>query len=294
MVMAKRSFIIRICLASAPAQLRPKRGSHDLTGGVLARRGRAGDQTMSTLALWIAALTIPATSFISGIFGMAGGMILLGVLLLVMDVAPAMILFGATQAAANGWRAILWWRNIDWGIVWRFLIGAAIVFVILRWISLFPNKAWLYIALGLAPFLADLLPKQLIPDITRPAAPYICGAIVMAMTLLAGVAAALLDMFYQKSNLDRRVVVATKAVTQTAGHLARILYFDSFASGLAGGLPWWVFIGAIALAMAGTTAATRLLEGMSNESFRQWSKRLIQAISIVYVARGIWLVASGN
>ena len=31
--------------------------------------------------------------------------ILLGVLLLYMDVAPAMVLFGVIQTAANGWRA---------------------------------------------------------------------------------------------------------------------------------------------------------------------------------------------
>lgn len=248
---------------------------------------------MSLTALLIAALTIPVTSFVSGIFGMAGGMILLGVLLSVMDVGPAMILFGATQAAANGWRAALWWRHVRWDIVWRFLIGATAMFVVLRWVALFPSKAWLYIGLGLAPFLADLMPKALKPDITRPGAPYWCGVIIMANTLLAGVAGPLLDVFYQKSSLDRRVVVATKAVTQTAGHLYRIVFFGSFVDGLTGGIEPWVFIAAIALAMAGTTAATRILEGMSNENFRRWSKWVIQAISAVYLLRGLWLLTVG-
>ncbi len=51
------------------------------------------------------------TSFLSGIFGMAGGMILLGVLLAVLDVAPTMVLFGMTQAASNGWRCARWRRR---------------------------------------------------------------------------------------------------------------------------------------------------------------------------------------
>jgi uncharacterized membrane protein YfcA len=248
---------------------------------------------MTPLALLVAALTIPITSFVSGVFGMAGGMILLGVLMAVMDVGPAMILFGATQAASNGWRATLWARHIDWSIVWRFLIGATIMFLILRWVAFFPGKAWLYIGLGLAPFLADLLPKALKPDITRPGAPYWCGVIIMANTLLAGVAGPLLDVFYQKSNLDRRVVVATKAVTQSAGHLYRIVFFGSFMDGPTGGIDVWVFVGAIGLAMAGTTAAARILEGMSNENFRRWSKWVIQAISAVYIARGVVLLLTG-
>ena len=37
-------------------------------------------------------------SVLSGIFGMAGGLILLGVLLLYVDVVPGMVLFGAIQA----------------------------------------------------------------------------------------------------------------------------------------------------------------------------------------------------
>jgi uncharacterized protein len=221
-------------------------------------------------------------------------LILLGVLLLVLDVAPAMILFGATQSAANGWRATLWFKHIQWPIVWRFLIGAALVFLLLRIVSFLPNKAIIYVGLGLSPFLADLLPRQLTPDITRPGAPYICGAIIMATTLLAGVAGPMLDVFYQKSGLDRKAVVATKAATQTAGHLARIVYFGSFMATLDGGIPLWVFGGAIALAMLGTTLAARVLEKMTDADFRLWSKWIIRAISLVYLARGLWLLAVGT
>ena len=45
------------------------------------------------------------TSFLSGIFGMAGGMILMGLLLAMLPVATAMLLHGITQLASNGWRA---------------------------------------------------------------------------------------------------------------------------------------------------------------------------------------------
>ena len=57
----------------------------------------------------LAALAVVAvvTSLISGIFGMAGGMLLIGFLLFVVPVQTAMVMHGVTQIAANGWRAFL-------------------------------------------------------------------------------------------------------------------------------------------------------------------------------------------
>ncbi len=183
---------------------------------------------LGSLALSLIAVTVLATSFVSGIFGMAGGLILLGVLLVFMDVAPAMVLFGVIQTASNGWRSALWLRHVNWGIVWRYLVGSTLMFLVLRLVAVLPSKATLYIGLGLIPFAADLLPRKLTPDITRPGAPYICGAFIIMLQLLAGAAGHILDIFFQKSQLDRKTIVGTKAVTQVSGHLYRILYFGSF------------------------------------------------------------------
>src|SRR5437762_9291053 len=107
---------------------------------------------LAPLTLGLLGITILATSFISGIFGMAGGMILLGVLLVFMDVVPAMVLFGVIQMASNSWRAALWFRYVDWGVVWRFLVGSTLVFLLMRSMALLPSKATLYLTLGLLPF----------------------------------------------------------------------------------------------------------------------------------------------
>jgi hypothetical protein len=60
---------------------------------------------INLLALGLDGLAVLATSFLSGVVGMAGSMILMGILLLMMDVTAAMVLYGVTQTAANGWRA---------------------------------------------------------------------------------------------------------------------------------------------------------------------------------------------
>jgi uncharacterized membrane protein YfcA len=252
----------------------------------------ADPRMLAPFALALIAATVLATSFLSGIFGMAGGLILLGVLLVFMDVAPAMVLFGVIQMAANGWRAALWWRHVEWGIVWRYLVGATAMFLAMRTVAILPGKATIYLGLGLIPFAAYVLPKQLTPDITRPGAPYICGAFIIVLQLLAGAAGHILDIFFQKSPLDRKTIVGTKAVTQVAGHLYRIAYFGSFEAAFDIAIPWWAYAGAIGLAFSGTSLAGMVLMRMTEENFRAWSKRITISVALVYLSRGIWLVAA--
>ena len=242
-------------------------------------------------ALAVVAVSVLATSFISGIFGMAGGMILLGVLLVYMDVAPAMILFGIIQLVSNGWRATLWRRYVDWSIVWRFLVGSTLMFLLLRTIAVLPSKATLYFTLGLLPFAADLVHRRVSLDITRPGVPYFCGAFIIVLQLLAGAAGHILDVFFQKSALDRKTIVATKAVTQVMGHVYRILYFGSFTIAFDTSIPWWAYMCAVALTVAGTSLAALVLTRMTDEGFRMWSRWVTMSVAVTYIARGLWLTA---
>ena len=60
--------------------------------------------------------TILAPSFLPGTFGLARGMVLLGVLLVYLPVTTAMVLFSIIQFVANASRAALWWRFVLWPI----------------------------------------------------------------------------------------------------------------------------------------------------------------------------------
>jgi hypothetical protein len=204
-----------------------------------------------------------------------------------------MILFGVIQMSANGWRAALWLKYVNWSIVWRFLVGSTLMFLLMRSVAILPSKATIYLGLGLIPFAADLLPKRLTPDITRPGAPYICGAFIIVLQLLAGAAGHILDIFFQKSHLDRKTIVATKAVTQVMGHVYRIAYFGSFEFAFDVAVPWWVYIGAIVLSFAGTSMAAPVLLRMTDVGFRTWSRRVTMTVATVYLTRGLWLLAAG-
>ena len=246
--------------------------------------------TLEPFAIAVVAVAVLGSSFVSGVFGMAGGMILLGALLVFMDVAPAMVLFGVIQTVANGWRAALWLRFVDWGIVWRFMIGSSVAFLLMRSLALLPSKAAIYLTLGLLPFAADLLPKRVSLDITRPGVAYAAGTLILLLQLFAGAAGHILDVFFQRSPLDRKRIVATKAVAQVSGHIYRVLCFGSFAATFDPTIAWWEYLAAIALSLAGTSLAAAVLTRMTDPAFRIWSRRVTLGVCATYLARWLWLV----
>src|SRR5262249_4550939 len=108
---------------------------------------------------------------------------------------------------------------------------------------------------------------------------------------LAGVGGLFLDLFFQKSTLDRKTTNATKAVTQTFSHVLRALYFGSFAA--YDKLEFTVWAPAMVLAIGGAALAPYVLERMTGHGFRQWTREIIFAIAIVYLARAAWLLWHG-
>jgi len=247
---------------------------------------------LTPLSLVLVAATIVFSSFVSGIFGMAGGMVLLGVLLVFFDVSTGMVLFSAIQLAANGWRAVLWRRFVVWRIFWLYVLGAAIAFLGMRWLAFVPSKALVYLSLGALPFLIDLLPKAARPNIEHRGVPFFTGLTTTVVQLIAGVGGLFLDLFFQKSKLDRKSTVGTKAVTQSFAHFLRLLYFGSFADHL-DAIPGWSYVPAMALAIIGTSLAPYVLERMTDDGFRRYTRWIILTICSVYIVRGLMLLSVG-
>src|SRR6188472_509837 len=122
---------------------------------------RAEPRAMSPLLIAALCLTMVGTSFLSGIFGMAGGMILVGILLALMPVPEAMMLHGVTQLASNGWRGLLWWRHVRWSAVGCYALGCALAMLLWSFTRFVPSKPIALLLLGLTPFLVRLAPARL-------------------------------------------------------------------------------------------------------------------------------------
>ncbi|UXN73950.1 TSUP family transporter [Devosia sp. A8/3-2] len=181
-----------------------------------------------------------ATSMISGIFGMAGGLILLGILLLILPVGTAIAVQGMVQLIANGSRAFFSRAYIDWrvlGIMTLGLLTAAAVLFIVRYT---PDLATVCITIGLLPILLWIPQSRLALDASKPHHAFICGFLGGGINLAVGVAGPTIDMFFIRTPMDRRTIIATKAAAQCSITPARFSFTGTppWCWRPANGLPW--------------------------------------------------------
>lgn len=248
------------------------------------------------MSAWAAAFILAVafvTAILSGVFGMAGGLILMGALALVLSVQAAFVTHGLIQIVANGWRAVLHRAHIRWRIIGFYSFGAALAAAIVATAGFAPSKPLLFLMLGLVSFLAWLPRRSVRLDASRPVDAAACGLSVTGLNLSAGVAGPMLDVFFVKADLTRHQIVATKAATQVLSHLAKIIVFGApFLSGPVEGMPpWWLFAVAIPLSVLGTVAGGRILDRMSDAGFLAWSKWIITGIGVVYLIQSarLWM-----
>lgn len=64
------------------------------------------------------------TSILSGVFGMAGGLVFMGALAWILPVTTALALHGVIQFASNAWRVLLHRKHVAWPVLLWFAIGA--------------------------------------------------------------------------------------------------------------------------------------------------------------------------
>ena len=60
---------------------------------------------------------------ISGLFGMAGGLVFMGIIASLMSVSAAMVVHGVVQSVSNGSRSAILKAHIRWDHTWLAIIG---------------------------------------------------------------------------------------------------------------------------------------------------------------------------
>jgi uncharacterized protein len=234
------------------------------------------------------------TSFISGLFGVAGGMLLIGFLLLLLPVPVAMVFHGVIQIAANGSRSFLWRRHINWKVVLQFGAGTGCALLVFSFLRFVPPKPLVLLIVGLTPFAALSVPQRFAPNIERHGQAFLAGLIGGTLQLVAGVTGPLLDIFYVRSGMTRQVNVATKSAAMVLGHVSKVAYFGLMIANPAGhDLEQWAVMGfAAVFAVVGTQLSRRILDRMSDKQFYWWTRRIILALGVVYIAQGVWQLAA--
>ena len=242
-----------------------------------------------TLIIILATL---GTAFLSSIFGMLGGLILMGILVSIMPVSQAMVLHGLIQLTSNGYRAWLNRKDINWSIVATLIVGNIIALAGLVFVAFVPDRITVLLALGLLPYIAWALPKNAALDVSKKPIGLLAGMVVVATNLLAGVGGPLLDVFFQRVDMTRHQVVATKAVAQSLGHISKVIFFGFLTISASNDWPvLWLVLIAMTASVTGTNLGKKILDKINDEIFFLWTQRILLSVGAVFIVYALYLIS---
>lgn len=247
---------------------------------------------MDPLQLAILAGVALATSMLSAVVGMAGGITLLAVMLLFLEPLVAIPLHGVIQLASNSSRTVIQRRHVKWSILARYsVLLVPMAFVGLAIVEALPATLT-RLLIGLFVLAATWLPGILLlgahPENTDPKRRFVVlGGVAGILNMTVGAVGPLIAPFFLNIGLERRSLVGTKAACQTLGHLVKIAVFGvagfTFAKWLAPLALLCVMV------LVGTWLGSRLLDKVSEVWFIRLYKTVLTVIAIRLV---VWEAAA--
>jgi len=249
---------------------------------------------VTPLEIAILAATAFATSILSAIVGMAGGIILLSVMLLFLEPLVAIPLHGVVQLISNSTRTWVQREHVQWPIIGAYcLLLVPMSFVGLEIAeSLSPPVARLLI--GFFVLTATWAPSLLLmgahPERSAPRRRFvILGGVVGMVNMTVGATGPLIAPFFLNLGLPRQGIIGTKAASQALGHLVKIAVF-----GIAGfvyaeyALPLLLLC---AMVVAGTWTGSQILESVNELWFKRLFKTVLTLVALrLVISEGLSLL----
>jgi uncharacterized membrane protein YfcA len=227
-----------------------------------------------------------ATSTLSGMLGLAGGMTLLAVMLLFYEPLVAIPLHGAIQLVSNASRTWIQRRHVERGIVGRYALlllpmGFAGL-IIAKQLSPPLARAGIGLFVLAATWTPGLLLLGAHPErAERNRRFLLLGAVVGLLNTTVGATGPLIAPFFLNLGLARQQVVGTMAACQALGHLAKLVVFG--AAGFAFARFAAPLLLLALLVVLGTWVGSRLLDRVSERGFVWLYKALLTGIAIYLV-----------
>ncbi|ROO25218.1 hypothetical protein SAHL_14750 [Salinisphaera orenii YIM 95161] len=235
---------------------------------------------VAVLLLTIAAL---ATAVLSGMAGMGGGAILIG-LLFATGMAPALALplHAGVQLSSNASRSLVYGRHIRWSALGLFMLTAAPgPFLVAPWVVA-ADPDWIRLLLGLF-ILATSWPGWAAHlRMHGRVGLLVAGAIAGVSGPVVGGVGVLVAPFFLRDDWRREEIIATMAVAQMLGHALKIAAFSANGFNVLARLD--LLVPMVVAAALGAVIGRRLVRYVSERRFRQ----LCRAILVVLALKLAW------
>ena len=217
------------------------------------------------------------TSTIAGIVGVGGGMMLIVILPSFLPLNALIPIHGLTQVSSNLSRAIFGYKDVQYEVIPKFLLGSAIGIgmfaAVLNLISL--EYVPLFIGVHI---LLSLWSEKFNEKIKKYESYFLAGFFQTGLSMVVGATGPLTMTLLFKDYEDKNKVVATGAALMSITHILKVFVFMYF------GFVFFDYIGVIIAmiigAISGSWVATKLRDKIDGKRFTMILKVLLSALAI--------------
>ena len=218
-----------------------------------------------------------ATSTLTAIMGLGGGMILIA--LMPGLIAPAAIIpvHAATQLISNSSRALFGWRDIRWEFVPSFLIGSILGGIVTAQVANSINTK--YLPLIIALYILWNVWGGGINFKTNPKGEFFTiGLLQTGLGMLVGATGPMGQSTLVRKGLNRDENVTTSALFVGISHLLKLVFFGFI--GFSFTQYWQVMLGMSMAVIAGSWVGTKLRHLIPEADFKMWLKWLLTLLAL--------------
>ncbi|AXX94647.1 sulfite exporter TauE/SafE family protein [Arcobacter ellisii] len=217
------------------------------------------------------------TSTVAGVVGIGGGMMLIAILPSFLPLNALIPVHGLTQMSSNFSRAVFGYKDVQYEVIPKFLLGSIVGIGIFAAIINFISLEYVPLFIG-AYILLSLWSQKFNDKIKKFENYYIIGFFQTGLSIVVGATGPLTMTILLKDYKDKDKVVATGAALMSITHILKVFVFMYF------GFVFFDYIGIIVAmiigAVAGSWAGTQLRDKIDGKKFTIILKVLLTALAI--------------
>jgi uncharacterized membrane protein YfcA len=164
------------------------------------------------------------TSLIAGVIGFGGGMLLIAILPLFLNPTLIIPIHGITQLASNSSRMLFSLKDVQWGLLPKFLVGSLIGIGLFGFVLSNVSTDYVPIFIGVY-IILNIWSNRFSVFIKKYENYYLIGVLQTGLGLLVGATGPLSLTVLTKELNSKDEIIATSSMFMTISHLAKVPVF---------------------------------------------------------------------
>lgn len=217
------------------------------------------------------------TSTIAGVVGIGGGMMLIAILPSFLPLNALIPVHGLTQMSSNVSRAFFGYKEVQYQVIPKFLIGSFLGIALFASILSFISLEYVPLFIGVY-ILLSLWSEKFNEKIKRYESYFLAGFFQTGLSIVVGATGPLTMTLLLKDFKDKDKVVATGAALMSITHILKVFVFIYF------GFVFFDYIGVLIFmiigAVLGSFVGTKLRNRIDGKKFELILKLLLSLLAI--------------